>query len=185
MSTPTVALPPAFYDRDAVLVAKDLLGCTLSRGEVVLRVTETEAYRQDDTACHASRGRTARNAPLFGPPGLAYVYLCYGIHHLLNVSVDREGWAAGVLFRAATVVAGAEVVRARRGGRLDLVGPGKVGQALAVDTAHSGLPVEMVLDARRGTVEPDEAVVAGPRVGIGYATPADQALPWRFRLVPA
>ena len=129
------------------------------------------------------RGRTPRNAPLFGPPGLAYVYLCYGIHHLLNVSVDRAGFAAGVLFRAAEVVDGAEVVRARRGGRLDLVGPGKVGQALAVDTSASGLPLEAVLTALPGGPEGDEVVVAGPRVGIGYASPADQQLPWRFRLV--
>ena len=181
--TATVALPPAFFDRDAVTVARALLGCVLRTPDVALRVVETEAYRADDTACHASRGRTPRTAPLFGPPGRLYVYLCYGIHRLVNVVVEAEGRAAAVLIRGATVVEGAAVVRGRRGGRLDLIGPGKVGQALAAQVAWSGQPLGPVVALRLGRPADGERVVAGPRVGIGYATPADQALPWRFQLV--
>ena len=179
----TVALPPAFFDRDAVTVARALLGCVMRRDGVALRVVETEAYREADTACHASRGRTPRTAPLFGPPGRLYVYLCYGIHRLVNVVAEPEGCAAGVLIRGATVVAGEARVRRRRGGRLDLIGPGKVGQALAAEVAWSGQPLGHALTLIDGRPRAAERVVAGPRVGIGYATPADQALPWRFRLV--
>ena len=93
-------LPPSFYDRDALDVAADVIGCELEVGPVRLRITEVEAYRfPGDTDNHARMGRTDRNWPMWGPPGHAYVYLCYGLHHLLNFVTGPEGHAAAVLIR--------------------------------------------------------------------------------------
>src|SRR6476646_9919401 len=94
-------LPQSFYARDALLVAEALLGMHLQRDGIVLRITEVEAYRHpNDSASHCRMGRTARNAPMWGPPGHAYVYLCYGIHCLLNLVTGQEGEGAAVLIRA-------------------------------------------------------------------------------------
>lgn len=165
-------------------VARELIGRTLRRDAVVLRVTETEAYKwPPDTACHAKAGRTPRTEPLFGPPGRAYVYLCYGIHSLLNLVTGEDGQAQAVLIRACEPVAGLDVVEERRGGRRGpslLDGPGKVGQALGLDTSWShhdvtvggGLEVGLGVDPLR--------LLAGPRVGIDYALPEHRELPWRF-----
>lgn len=174
-------LDATFFARHTVEVARDLLGKTLVRDEVQLRIVETEAYRAGDSACHAWRGRTARNAPMWGPPGQTYVYLCYGLHHLLNLVTEEEGAPGAVLIRAGVVLAGEETVWQRRGGRLDCGGPGTVGQALGLDRAWSGRPLTLewglyVVDG----AAPDR-VRSEPRVGIGYASPEDQALPWRFR----
>jgi DNA-3-methyladenine glycosylase len=168
---------------DAVTAARRLLGRHLVHGPVVLRIVETEAYFwPGDTACHARAGRTARNAPIWGPPGHAYVYLCYGIHRMLNVSAGRDGEAAGVLIRGAEVVEGHDVVRARRGrlGRGALAGPGKVTAALGIDLgfAHHPLLRPGGLELRDGP--PPAEVVAGPRIGIDYALPEHRDAPWRF-----
>lgn len=180
-----MTLPPSFYDRDALDVALDLVGCTIHRGDVVLRIAEVEAYRfPGDTANHARAGRTPRNAPMWGPPGRAYVYLCYGLHHLLNVVTGPEGHAAAVLIRACEPVAGLDAIRRRRApvdGPSMLDGPGKVGQALALTIAHSGTRLDgapLSLRARPST----PALLAGPRVGIDYASEADRAAPWRIAL---
>jgi DNA-3-methyladenine glycosylase len=148
---PSRILPQSFYARDALVVARDLLGKLLRRDEVVLRITEVEAYRHpNDTANHCRMGRTIRNAPMWGPAGHAYVYLCYGIHHMLNVVTDREDEGAAVLVRACEPVGRAGAGRAttrrdatRRSGRRPalLTGPGKVGQALGLDTSWSGHPL--------------------------------------------
>ena len=152
-------LQRSWFARPAPVVAPDLLGRHLEMPDgVVLRITETEAYTGHDTACHAHRGRTPRTAPLFGPPGHLYVYLCYGIHHLLNLVTESEGVAGCVLVRACTVVAGEAQVQVRRGGPRDLKGPGKVGQALGLTVDWSGRalsesrPLEgmAVLDAASG-----------------------------------
>lgn len=178
----TTPLPPSFYDRDALDVARDLVGCLVVHEGVTLRITEVEAYRfPGDTANHARFGRTARNAPMWGPPGHAYVYLCYGLHQMLNFVTGPEGHAAAVLIRAAEPVDGLPLLHARRGGRTgpdSLAGPGKVGAGLAVTTAHSGAPLTGPLHVlpRDRPVE----LLVGPRVGIGYADPADQAAPWRI-----
>ena len=177
-------LPPAWFARSAPEVAPDLLGRHLAMPDgVVLRITETEAYTGDDTACHAHRGKTPRTAPLFGPPGHLYVYLCYGIHHLLNLVTDHDGTVGCVLVRAATVVDRHPLVRARRSGRLDLKGPGKVGQALALDVSWSGRPLATTVPSTqlavfRGT--PPASIVTAPRVGIDYAAPEDRDRLWRF-----
>ena len=169
-----------------VVVARELIGAQLRHGQVWLRITETEAYREDETACHASKGRTARNAPLFGPPARWYVYLCYGIHRLINVVTNEDGHAAAVLIRAAECVRGEAIVMKRRGrepgassrGLLD--GPGKVGEAIAarLDMSESRANGARGMRIVSGTTA--ETLLAGPRVGIDYALPAHRDLPWRF-----
>ena len=177
-----VVLPRAFYERDVVTVARELLGKHVAVGDVTLRIVETEAYHARETACHAHRGRTRRNEDLFGPPGHAYVYLCYGIHHLLNFVAEAEGTAAGCLVRGAEIVSGEALVLARRKGKCDLIGPGKVGQALGIDTTWSGMPLDDRIRVLEGPSVSEGDVVRGPRVGIGYAQPEHQALPWRMQV---
>jgi len=178
-------LPRSFFTRDVVAVAGDLLGRRLRRGRVVLRITETEAYRwPGDTACHARHGKTARNASLWGPAGRAYVYLCYGLHQMLNVVVGGDdGEVAAVLVRACEPVAGLATVRRRRGGKKGpvlLTGPGKVGAALGLDRTFDGhdlcAPGGLVLEDGA----PPTSIAVGARVGIDYADPEHRAYPWRF-----
>ncbi|MEM9070713.1 MAG: DNA-3-methyladenine glycosylase [Myxococcota bacterium] len=176
-------LPQRFYRRDVVEVARDLIGKEIRRGPVRVRITEVEAYREDDSACHAFRGRTRRTEVLFGPPGRAYVYLCYGLHQMLNIVTNPTGIAAAVLIRACEPVAGLPLIRRRRGGKegpVLLTGPGKVGAALALDTSWSGhrLYAAGEVEVHQGAA-PDRIRV-GPRVGIDYAAEADRNLPWRF-----
>ena len=178
-----MTLSEDFCARDVVTVAQDLLGRHVHLGPVTLRVTETEAYRwPGDTACHARHGQTPRTAPLFGPPGRAYVYLCYGIHQMLNLVTGPDGEAQAVLVRSVEVVAGESIVLERRNGRRArgwLAGPGKVGAALGIDTSWSGVSVvDSALTLSAGT--PVTEVLVGPRVGIDFAEPAHRALPWRF-----
>lgn len=179
-------LSPAFYQRDALEVAPELIGKLICRGDVVLRITEVEAYCfPDDTASHCRMGRTPRNAVMWGPAGHAYVYLCYGLHHMLNFVTNREGEGAAVLIRSCELVCGHEVVTARREGIVGpnaLTGPGKVGAALGLTLRESGAYLcergdMYVLDAPA-----PECILSGPRVGIGYASPEHQAAPWRFAL---
>ena len=186
MPQPGRLIPQAFYLRPVERVARDLLGRHLRHGPVTLRITEVEAYGgPEDSASHCRSGRTPRNAPMWEAGGLAYVYFCYGMHHMLNVVTGPAGQAAAVLVRACEPVAGLELVRRRRGGLegpVLLTGPGKVAQALGLDLGFSGHPL-----FRRGGLEllagdPGGAVLCGPRVGIGFAQPADQDRPWRFAL---
>ncbi|HEY3399374.1 MAG TPA: DNA-3-methyladenine glycosylase [Geothrix sp.] len=167
------------------LAARALLGRLLVREGVVLRITEVEAYGgPEDSASHARHGRTGRNAPMWGPPGRAYLYFCYGMHWMLNVVTGPEGEAAAVLIRSAEVVDGIEAVLARRKAAKATpqlcAGPGKVAQALGLDKAFDGhdLLVPGGLELRPGT--PPARILAGPRLGIAFATPEDQARPWRF-----
>ncbi|MCB9705342.1 MAG: DNA-3-methyladenine glycosylase [Myxococcales bacterium] len=181
-------LPASFYSGDALDVARALLGKILRRGPVVLRITEVEAYRwPGDSANHCRFGPTERNAAMWGPPGRAYVYLCYGLHNMLNIVTGARGEGAAVLIRACEPLAGEALVAERRGGRRgpgSLAGPGKVGQALAVDPSWSHHPLH-----RRGGLTchdappiAEDAVLAGPRVGIDFAEPDDRAAPWRLAL---
>ncbi|MBX3458729.1 MAG: DNA-3-methyladenine glycosylase [Planctomycetes bacterium] len=176
-------LPQSWYLRDAAQVARELLGTHICRGRVVLRVTEVEAYLgPDDSACHTSRGRTARNAPMWGPGGHAYIYLCYGMHNMLNV-VTGDGDGAAVLIRSCEVVRGLPLVLQRRGAQQGpglLAGPGKVGQALDLSTALSGhaLFTRGGLTLHWGT--PATCILAGRRVGIDYAQPRDRNALLRF-----
>jgi DNA-3-methyladenine glycosylase len=166
-------------------VARELLGCHLRRDEVILRITEVEAYMgPEDTASHTRMGRTARNASMWGPRGRLYVYLCYGLHTMLNVVAgEQQGAGAAVLVRSAEVVEGPALVAARRGGRTGpqaVAGPGNVGAALALDRSFDGHPLHEPggIELHWGT--PPRVVLAGPRVGVGYASEAHQQAPWRL-----
>ncbi|KAM0912267.1 hypothetical protein ACQ4PT_012952 [Festuca glaucescens] len=179
-----IPLPREFFEVDALDLAPRLLGKLLRRDQVVLRITEVEAYRPNDSACHGRFGATARTAPMFGPGGQAYVYLCYGLHMMLNVVADKEGVGAAVLIRSCAPVSGLDIIQQRRGQQTEkpilLTGPGKVGQALGLSTDWSNHPLYApggleVLDGP----EP-ENVLVGPRVGIDYASSEHVTAPWRF-----
>ena len=178
-------MSPAGLQGPVEAAARGLLGCLLVREEVILRITEVEAYGgPEDSASHARHGRTSRNAAMWGPAGRAYLYFCYGVHWMLNVATGPEGQAAAVLIRGADVVAGLETVLLRRGAvratpRL-CAGPGKVAQALGLDRRFDGhdLLADGGLNLRPGS--PPARIVAGSRLGIAFATPEDQARPWRF-----
>ena len=161
-------------------VAPELIGATLLVDGVGGVIVEVEAYGRDDPASHGFRGRTARNAAMFGPPGHAYVYRSYGVHWCLNVVTDGEGTAAAVLIRALEPTHGLETMRARRGvenARLLCSGPGRLCQALGITGAHDGLPLDEPPFELRSRPSP-VAVVSGPRVGISQAA----HLPWRYVL---
>jgi DNA-3-methyladenine glycosylase len=170
-----------FYARPAPAVARELLGKLLVKADdgIVARIVEAEAYTDSDPASHAFRGQTARNAPMFGPPGHAYVYFTYGMHWCMNTVTGEEGRGQGCLLRAAEPLEGLDVIRSRRGAARDrdlLRGPGRLGQALGLNREHSGIdlcdggPLYLADDGER------PAVATGPRVGVSLG--ADQ--PWRF-----
>ena len=178
-------LPRSFYDRDTLVVARDLLGCLLVHAEgsrrVSGRIVEVEAYHgEEDPACHAAAGLTARTAPLYGRPGFGYVYRIYGMYYCFNVVTRAKGHPSAVLIRALEPIEGLEVMRTRRAARRrrpgaaladrDLAsGPGKLCDALGItleqnraDLLRSPLRVE--------PGEPPTAVVWTPRVGITVGT---------------
>jgi DNA-3-methyladenine glycosylase len=138
----TRLLPCEFFARPVLEVARDLIGCTFVCDGVGGRLVEVEAYRAiDDPASHAYRGRTARNAAMFGPPGHLYVYFTMGLHFCVNVVCGAEGEAAAVLLRALEPAAGLDVMRARRGlddPRRLCSGPAKLTQALDITRADYG-----------------------------------------------
>jgi len=183
---PDVLIPLAFYLRPVAEVARDLLGLHLRHGEVTLRISEVEAYGGfEDTASHCRSGRTPRNAPMWERGGQAYVYFCYGMHHMLNIVTGPAGEGEGILIRSCEPVLGLDQVVRRRGGLegpVLLTGPGKVAQALAVDLSFTRHPLFEPggLELLEGT--PPAGVLAGPRVGVDFAAEADRLRPWRFAL---
>jgi len=167
-----------FFARDALVVARGLIGATLGLYGVGGIVVETEAYRPDDPASHAYRGRTPRNAPMYGAPGTAYVYRSYGLHWCLN-AVCLPGSA--VLIRAIQPQFGVAQMRDRRGmddDRLLCSGPGRLCQALGIDGSHNWLPLaEPPFEFAFSMADP-AAVVSGRRVGLTKAVDFE----WRFGL---
>ncbi|MFE9783703.1 DNA-3-methyladenine glycosylase [Streptomyces sp. NPDC005775] len=179
-----------FFDRPVLEVAPDLLGRTLVRstpdGPIEVRLTEVEAYAGEiDPGSHAFRGRTRRNAVMYGPPGHAYVYFTYGMWHCLNLVCGPEGMASGVLLRAGDIHTGADLTRERRlSARNDrelAKGPARLATALGIDReldgtdaiAHPGAHLSVL----HGTPPPRDQVRSGPRTGVG----GDGAVhPWRF-----
>jgi DNA-3-methyladenine glycosylase len=175
-----------FYARDTELVARELLGCVLECGSpdgtASGRIVETEAYvGEHDLACHAAAGRTRRTEPLYGPPGMAYVYFIYGVHWCVNAVTRGEGAPSAVLIRAIEPVAGVDLIRRRRlvaRRDVDLTnGPGKVCAALGIDARHNTKSL-ITGDLRilAGDPVPDTAVQITPRIGITEC--ADWPLRW-------
>jgi DNA-3-methyladenine glycosylase len=167
-----------FFARSVHEVAPDLIGVTLLVDGVGGRIVEVEAYDQEDPASHAYRGRTERNATMFGPPGHAYVYRSYGIHWCLNLVCREEGVPEAVLIRALEPTAGLDLQRGRRlteDVRALCSGPGKLCQALAITREHDGLALDV---PPFQLVERDKVpeIVTGPRIGITRAT----ELSWRY-----
>lgn len=190
-TTSASILPVAFYERPALVVARELLGKILRvslPGMPVRtgRIVETEAYVSErDLACHASKGRTPRTEPLFGPPAKSYVYLIYGMHHCFNVVCEPDGFAAAVLVRGLEPLEGfgedndAGVRMKSQKSFTD--GPGKLCKALGLTRAQDSLsllapPVELLDDGMR--VSP-RRIRRGPRVGVDYAGEW-AAKPYRF-----
>ena len=158
-------LPRAFYERDTLTVARELLGQILVHGDKRVRIVETEAYvGQEDQASHAARGRrTARNEVMYGEAGHAYVYLIYGIYHCLNLVTEETGVPAAVLIRAGDP-----------GAR----GPGVLCREMGITRAHTGLDVTCS-ELRVEAGQRSETIVETTRIGVDYA--GEWALkPWRF-----
>jgi len=184
----TPRLPRQFFARDPVVLARDLLGRVLfyrtPDGLLAGRIVEAEAYTGEaDPASHAFRGRTARNAVMFGPAGHAYVYFTYGMHHCLNVTADAPGTAGAVLLRALEPLAGVEIMRARGDhgpeSRL-LSGPGKIGRAFGLSLEDNGRDFTRgPLGLAAGSPVPDREVAISRRVGISRAVD----LPYRFAVI--
>jgi DNA-3-methyladenine glycosylase len=157
-------LPAEFFLQDALIVAPRLLGCRLAVDGRELVITETEAYRgEGDTACHAHHGRTKRTEMLYRRGGHVYVYLCYGIHNLLNIITGEVDDPQGVLIRCCASAAG----------------PGKLTKRLGIDLSFNGL--DILRTDRIGLWQgPEYAYETATRVGIGYASQEDQERLWRF-----
>lgn len=187
-------LPLDFYlSDDVVAVSRELLGkvlCTKQDGQVTKAIiTETEAYAGiDDKASHAYGGRrTERTEPMFGQGGVAYVYLCYGIHHLFNVVVGNVDVPLAILIRAGEPHEGIDVMRRRRKkshtGEIRLAGPGNLSQALGIKTTLTGtslLEDRIWIEDKQIRVRPQDITI-GPRIGIDYAA-EDATKPYRFRI---
>jgi len=180
-------LPRDFFDRETETVAREMLGaiieCRTPEGTAGGMIVETEAYvGEHDPACHAAVGRTKRTAPLYGRPGLSYVYFIYGVHWCFNAVTREEGLPSAVLVRAIEPVSGIDLMRSRRGPKVQGVnltnGPGKLCEALGIDGSMNDLSLQKYpLVIRAGESLLDEDIAVGPRVGI------TKAVEWPLRFV--
>lgn len=186
---PSPILPPEFYDRPTLTVARQLLGMRLVRLLDGVRlsgiITEAEAYiGEEDQGCHAKAGLTARTKVMYGSPGQAYVYFTYGMHWMLNAVTEAEGFPAAVLLRAIRPQEGLELISSNRQGR-DTNGPAKLTQALAITREFNGCSLcspSSGLWIEEADPIPDECVTIGARVGL-YSVPEPwKSKPWRFRV---
>lgn len=197
-------LPRSFYTRPTLAVARDLLGRVLARrtpdGALLRgRIVEAEAYvGEEDKACHARAGRTPRTDVMYGPPGFAYVYLTYGMHHMLNVVTEAEGRPAAVLLRAVEPLEGLDwMARARRNGSVGdgasggrepvprehqlASGPGKLCQAFGLDLGHNRTDLlGMELWIEEGSPVPRARIATSARIGCETAAKPWDLIPWRF-----
>jgi DNA-3-methyladenine glycosylase len=184
-------LTPDFFDRDVVIVARNLLGMRLVRRLDGTRLSgiifETEAYNgEQDLACHARAGRTARTVVMYGPAGRAYIYFTYGMHWLLNCVTGPQGYPAAVLLRGIVPLEGLDLMAERRSGRKReqwCNGPAKLCQALAITGTLNGYDLcvpQGELFIEMGERVPDPAVRTTPRVGINSVPDPWRSMPWRF-----
>ncbi|MEO7990375.1 MAG: DNA-3-methyladenine glycosylase [Chryseolinea sp.] len=180
-----------YLEKNVVKIARSVLGKVLFTkidGIVTAgRIVETEAYSWKERGSHAYRGKTARNAVMYDKGGVAYVYLCYGIHHLFNIVTNHEGIADAVLIRAVEPVVGIEIMKERRGkisNEFQLTsGPGKLSKALGIDRNLNGKSLfqsEVWLEDDGASLS-NKNIVASKRIGIDYAG-EDALLPWRFTI---
>jgi DNA-3-methyladenine glycosylase len=184
-SRASVVLPPAFYARPTLVVLKELIGKVLVHDVQGTRsagiIAEAEAYiGESDPACHAAPGPTMRNAPLYGPPGRAYVYLNYGIHYLVNAVTEAEGSPAAVLIRALDPIEGLALMARRRGKTTDLCsGPGKLTVAMGINLRQNRVDLTggRLRIEDRGFIP--EALEWSPRIGIRVGTERH----WRCQVV--
>ncbi len=186
-------LPATFFEqKNVVKIARELLGKGLfTKIDGVVTggmIVETEAYSWKEKGCHAFGGRkTARNEIMFSNGGYAYVYLCYGMHHLFNVVTNTKGTAEAVLIRAVEPVAGLEEMKARRGELKNpyhiTSGPGKLTRAFGIDRTFNGkyLRDTEVWIEDLGIIVKNKDILASKRIGIDYAG-EDANLPWRFTI---
>ncbi len=189
--TPDEPLPRNFFDRDTLRVARDLLGCRLVRywqgGRLSGLITETEAYiGESDQACHARAGQTHRTAVMYGRAGHAYVYFTYGMHWMLNIITEREGFPAAVLIRALQPLEGMEIMQQLRGDKLFhqlCNGPAKLTQAFAIGRSENALDLcgrGTGLHLEHGSPVPRRQIGRSSRIGISYAEEPWRSKPWRF-----
>jgi len=185
-------LPRSFFERSTLRVARELLGSRLVRLEPGGRTSgwlvEVEAYvGEEDLGSHASHGRTARNGVMYGPPGYAYVYFTYGMHWMLNVVTESEGFPAAVLLRALWPLEGVSRMRRRRGTHPLADGPAKLCEALAVDQRFNGRDLcdrSSRLFIEKGSTLPSQFVSRGPRIGLDSVPEPWKSRPWRFCVSP-
>jgi DNA-3-methyladenine glycosylase len=176
-------------------VARSMLGCKLVHQvdgrRIAGRIVEVEAYAgSEDAACHGYRGKTTRNAPLFGPAGYSYVYLIYGMYWLANVIAKPpdigDHYPAAVLLRALEPVEGLEQMAVRRSGRSErewTSGPGRLTMALGIDQTLNNIDLtadSSPLFLERGETTPDDRVSTGPRIGLNSVPEPWHSIPWRF-----
>lgn len=183
-------LSKSFYEQaDVVHIARSLLGkkiCTCIEGQLTEGIiTETEAYcGKNDKACHAFKKRTKRTEVMYGDAGHAYVYLCYGIHHLFNIVTNKPGIADAILIRAIQPVSGIETMCKRRGDKVMkppvTSGPGKMTQALGISLRQNKVNLlgSTIWVEDFQTIKPTE-IVTSRRIGVEYAE-EDALKPWRF-----
>jgi len=183
-----------FYDRSALEIAKDLLGCSLVRIQNDIRmagiICEVEAYQgEEDLGCHAHAGRTPRNEVMYGPPGHAYVYFTYGMHWLLNVVTEVEGSPAAVLIRSIVPLEGQKLMEKNRPyhafKRDWLNGPAKICQALALDGTFNGVDLcdhngQVFIESRKNKTLKD--ITSSPRIGLNTVPEPWKSIPWRFEI---
>lgn len=180
-----------FFNRDTLIVARELLGTRLVHVEQDQRlagiITEAEAYcGEQDLGCHAKAGRTPRTEVMYGPPGHAYVYFTYGMHWLFNCITRPEGEPEAVLIRAIEPIEGIEIIAKRRGKQPRnkwTDGPAKLAQALGIDGQHNKLDLaapDAAIFIEEGIVIPDDLVTTSPRVGFNSVPEPWKSKPWRF-----
>ena len=170
-------LPDSFFSRPAKSVAPDLIGCMLVKQQMNGTclygvIVETEAYSQEEPACHGYRRRTAKNQTLFGKPGHFYIYLTYGIYYCVNVVTDKDDWASGVLLRAIAIPGEHEKVAA---------GPALLAKRFGLNRTHDSLPISLengLWLASRSLNGSMQKIIQTTRIGISQA----KDLPWRWYL---